>query len=380
MEFDLTPEQRKLKDTARRVAEGDLAEKAFTYEGDYPIQNAEILSEAGLLGISLPEKYGGRGMTPLEVLMVQEEIGRVCPDTAHLISHSSMGSPGAINHLGSEYQREKYLPDICEGNSVISVAISEADAGTAANEMQTSAEDDGDQVVINGEKKWPGMPDAARAYLVYTRFEEGIGAVIVDKDTPGLEHVETYTNMYGGEQSRIQFDNCRVDKSQVLIRGEDAFVKLLKEFNVERCHNAMMSVSLARNAFEKSLEYAQEREQFGEPIGENQAISHKLADMAMKIEAARLLVFQATTSAISDGNDGLTSRAQTSIAKVFANEMGEEVANDAIQIHGAKGYMKGHPTEYIYRKIRGRKLAGGTAEIHRDGIANVLFEHGYDPY
>jgi len=380
MNFELTPEQRDLKDTARRVAEEELAEDAFTYEGEYPMQNTPVLSDAGLLGISLPEEYGGRGMTPLEVLMVQEEIGRICPDTAHLISHSSMGAPGAIDHLGTEEQKQKYLPGVCDGDYVIAVAISEAEAGSAANEMQTSAEDDGDDVVINGEKKWIGRPEASEAYLVYTRFEDGIGGVLVDKDNPGLEIVETYTNMYGAHQSRIQFDDCRADESQVLVRGEDAFVKLLKSFNVERCHNAMMSVSLARNAFEKSLDYAQEREQFGEPIGDYQAISHKLADMAMKIEAARLLVFQATTSTIDDGNDGFTSRAQTSIAKVFANEIGEEVANDAVQIHGAKGYMKGHPTEYIYRKIRGRKIAGGTAEIHRNGIASVLYKHGYDPY
>lgn len=380
MQFNLDPEQKELKSTARRVAEEELAENAFTYQGEYPIENASILSDAGLLGISLPEKYGGRGMTPLEVLMVQEEIGRICPDTAHLISHSSMGSPSAINHLGTEEQKEKYLYDVCEGNNIITVAISEAEAGTAASEMQTTAKDDGDDIIINGEKKWPGRPKASKAYLVYTRFEEGIGAVLVDRDNPGLEQVETYTNMYGGTQSRIQFSNCRVNKDQVLVRGENAFVKLLKEFNTERCHNAMMSVSLARSAFEKSLEYAQEREQFGGPIGENQAISHKLADMAMKIEAARLLVFQATTSATGEGNDGVKSRAQTSIAKVFANKMGEEVANDAVQIHGAKGYMQGHPVEYIYRKIRGRKIAGGTAEIHRDGIADVLYDHGYNPY
>lgn len=380
MNFDLTKEQRDLKDSARRVAEEELAADAFTYEGRYPMENTPVLADAGLLGISLPEEYGGRGMTPLEVLMVQEEIGRICPDTAHIISHSSMGAPGAINHLGTEEQKEKYLPGVCTGEYVIAVAISEAEAGSAANEMRTSAEDDGDDVVINGEKKWVGRPDASEAYLVYTRFDEGIGGVIVDKDNPGLEIVERYTNMYGGTHSRIQFDDCRLDESQVLVRGEDAFVKLLKSFNVERCHNAMMSVSLARNVFEKSLDYAQEREQFGEPIGDYQAISHKLADMAMKIEAARLMVYQATTAAIGDGNDGLPARVQTSAAKVFANEIGEEVANDAVQIHGAKGYMQGHPAEYVYRKIRGRKIAGGTAEVHRNGIADELYKRGYDPY
>lgn len=380
MDFQLSQEQKTLKNRARHIAEEELADDAFTYEGKYPMDKASVLADAGLLGISLPDEYGGGSMTPLEVLMVQEEIGRVCPDTAHLISHTSMGAPRAIDHLGSEKLKEKYLPGICNGDYVVAVAISEAEAGSAANDMQTRAEDDGNTIVINGEKKWVGRPEASEAFLVYTRFEEGIGGIIVDKNTSGLEIAETYTNMYGGHQSRIVFNDCRVDEGQVLVRGEDAFKDLLKSFNIERCHNAMMSVSLARNAFEKSLEYAQQREQFGQPIGNFQAISHKLANMAMKIEAARLLVFQATTSAISNGNDGVPSRLQTSIAKVFANEIGEEVASDAVQIHGAKGYMKGHPVEYIYRKIRGRKIAGGTVEIHRNGIADVLYKYGYNPY
>jgi len=204
--------------------------------------------------------------------------------------------------------------------------------------------------------------------------------VIVDKDNPGLDIAETYTNMYGGVQAEIVFDDCRIDQKKVLIRGPEAFKTLLKTFNVERCHNAMMSLSVARNAFEKSLDYAQQREQFGEQIGEFQAVSHKLADMTIKLEAARLLVFQAVQSAITSGSDGLPSRLQTSVAKVFANEIGVEIADAAVQIHGANGYMQGHPVEYIYRKVRGRAIAGGTVEIHRNGIVDALYKYGYEPY
>jgi alkylation response protein AidB-like acyl-CoA dehydrogenase len=369
-----------LKQVARDIAEGELADDAFTYEGAYPIEKAPLLSEAGLLGISLPEEYGGGGMTPIEVLLVQEEIGRICPDTAHLISHTSMGAPRAINHLGSEELKEKYLPGICAGESVMAIAISEPEAGSAANEMRTTARVEGDEVVLNGRKLWVSHPDVAEAFLVYSRFDEGIGAVIVDQDTPGFEIGERYTNMYGGDQAELVFDDCRVDESQVLIRGEDAFKTLLKTFNVERCHNAMMSVTVARNAFEKALDYAQQREQFGQPIGDFQAIGHKLADMTIKLEAARLLVFKAAESAITTESDGLPSRLQTSVAKVFANEIAEEVASEAVQIHGANGYIQGHPVEYIYRKVRGRQIAGGTVEIHRDGIVDALYKHGYEPY
>ncbi|MFB6211442.1 MAG: acyl-CoA dehydrogenase family protein [Halobacteriales archaeon] len=380
MDFQLSEEQRLLKQTARRIAEEELADRAFTFDGAYPMENAPILAEAGLLGISIPEPYGGGGMTPIEVLMVQEEIGRICPDTAHLISHTSMGAPRAIAHLGTDYLKEKYLPGICAGEYVMAIAISEAEAGSAAGEMQTTAEDDGDGVVLNGSKLWISHPLAAEAFLVYAKFEEGIGGVIVDKDADGIEIAETYTNMYGGHHAELVFDDCRVDNEQVLIRGEDAFKTLLQTFNVERCHNAMMSVSMARNAFEKSLEYAQDREQFGQPIGEFQAVSHKLADMAINLEAARLLVFQAANATMTEDDDGLPTRLLTSVAKVFANEMAEEIASDAVQIHGANGYMQGHPVEYLYRKVRGREIAGGTVEIHRNGIVDALYKHGYDPY
>lgn len=380
MEFTLSEEQRMLKHTARRIAENELQERAFTYNGRYPMENAPLLAEAGLLGISLPERYGGGGLTPVEVLLVQEEIGRICPDTAHLISYTSMAAPGVIATVGSEELRDKYLSDICRGEYIIAIAISEASAGSDASGMDTSAIVENGEVIINGRKLWVSHPKAAEAFLVYCRFEEGIGAVIVDNDAQGFELAETYTNMYGGEQAELVFDDCRVNQSQILLRGEDAFKRLLKAFNVERCHNAMMSLSVARNAFEKSLEYAQTREQFGQTIGDFQAVSHKLADMAIKLEAARLLILKATSSTIAETTQGLPSRMQTSIAKVFANEIAEDIASDAVQIHGANGYMQGHPVEYIYRKVRGRLIAGGTVEIHREGIVNDLYKNGYEPY
>jgi alkylation response protein AidB-like acyl-CoA dehydrogenase len=378
MDFQLSQEQELLKKTARKVAEDELAADAFTWDGEYPVENAEALAEAGLLGISLPVEYGGGGLTPVEVLLVQEEIGRVCPDSAHLISHSTLGVPRAIDILGTDAQREKYLPAVCDGDSIIAIAISESEAGSAAHEMQTTAEDTDDGVVVNGHKLWVSHYDVADAFLVYVKFPEGIGAVIVDRDTPGFSIGETYENMAGKMQAELLFDECHLDDEQVLVRGEDALKELLQTFNLERCHNALMSLVIARNAFERSLEYAQQREQFGQPIGEFQAIKHKLADMAMNIEAARYLIYRAVLTYRS-GN-GLPTRMQTSIAKVFAAEMGEQVLTDALQIHGANGYMKGHPIEYLYRLVRHRKISGGTVEVHRNGIADTLYKHGYDPY
>ena len=375
MDFSLTETQRLLTRTARDLAESELAADAFTWEGEFPWPSVEKLAEADLLGIAIAEEYGGGGMTPLEVLLVQEQVGRVCPDSAHVVSRSSMGAPRAVDELGSEYLRERYLPAVCAGESVMSIAISEAEAGSDATAMTTAAEDDGDDLVINGRKLWVTKSDVADSFLVYVRFPEGIGAVVVEDGDPGFERGQENTNMAGETQGELVFDDCRVPAERTLVRGEDAFVTLIKTFNVERCHNAMMCVTVARNAFEKALDYAQEREQFGRPIGEFQALQHKLADMAIRLETARLAVLHAAATA--DSETAVPTRMQTSIAKTYANEVGESVLTDAIQLFGANGYMRGHPVEYMYRLVRGWKIAGGTVEVHRNGIARTLFKEGY---
>lgn len=375
MDFTLTETQRLLTRTAHDLAESDLAADAFTWEDEFPWENLEKLADAGFLGIAIGEEYGGGGMTPVEVLLVQEKIGRVCPDSAHIVSRSSMGAPRAVDELGSDHLRERYLPAVCNGDSIMSIAISEAEAGSDTSAMTTTAEDDGDDLVLNGQKLWVTKSDVADVFLVYVRFPEGIGAVLVEDNDSGFTRGEEYTNMAGETQGKLLFDDCRIPAERTLVRGEDAFITLLKTFNVERCHNAMMCVTVARNAFEKSLEYVQDCEQFDQPVGDFQAVEHKLADMAMYIETARLAVLYA--AATVDQDTGLASRAQTSIAKVYANEVGEAVLTDAVQLFGANGYMQGHPVEYMYRLVRGWKIAGGTVEVHRNGIATNLKRTGY---
>lgn len=375
MDFTLDETQRLLTLTARELAETELAADAFTWEDEFPWKNVELLADAGLLGIALDEEWGGGGLSPLEVLLVQEEIGRVCPDSAHVVSRSSMGAPRAVDELGTNHLRQRYLPKVCSGESIMSIAISEAEAGSDATSISTTATDDGDHLVIDGRKLWVTKSDVADSFLVYVDFPEGIGAVMIEDDDPGFSRGGEYTNMAGGVQGELIFEDCQIPKDRTLVRGEDAFVSLLKTFNVERCHNAMMCVTVARNAFEKALAYAQDREQFGQAIGDFQAIQHKVADMAMRIETARLAVLHA--AATVDDDNGLASRAQTSIAKVYANEVGEAVLTEALQIFGANGYMQGHPIEYMYRLVRGWKIAGGTVEVHRNGIARTLYKKGY---
>ena len=375
MDFRLSDEQRMIRDVASELATEEFAEDAFTWETEFPAENRDVLAEQGLLGIALPEEYGGGGYSVVEVLLAQEAVGRVCPDTAHVLSRSSMGPPRAIATLGNDHLREKYLPDVCRGEMVMSVAISEPEAGSDAAAMTTSAEPTGDAIVLDGQKTWVTKADVCGAFLVYARFpDDNIGAVVVDSDNPGLELGEGFTNMAGHLQHEVYFDDCEVDEAQLLAHGAESFKELLIEFNVERCHNAMMCVACGLNAFDKALEHAKTREQFGQPIADFQGIEWKFADMATRLEAARLLIYRAAANAVDES----PSRLETSMAKVMANEVGDDVVDEALQIHGAMGYMQESPLEYLYRWVRGWRIAGGTTEVQRNMIARDLKKHGLE--
>lgn len=371
MNFELTEEQELIRSTATDIAESEFKDAAFTWEGEFPEPNVDVLAENGLLGIALPTEYGGGGYSPFEVVLAQEAVGRVCPDTAHVLSRSSMGPPRVIAELGSDHLKERYLDRVTAGDCIMSVAISEPQAGTDAGAMTTTAERRDGSVVLNGQKSWITKGPYADAFLVYAKFDESIGAVVVDADAEGLTVTDGYENMAGGTQSDLVFDDCVVPEEQILAQGKESFKELLKEFNVERCHNAMMCVACGLNAFDKALDHAQEREQFDQPLAEFQGIEWKLARMAMKLESARLLIYRAASS-------DSPSRLETSMAKVMANEVGQEVIDEALQIHGAMGYTKDSPIEYLYRLVRGWKIAGGTVEIQQNMIAEDLKKYGLD--
>lgn len=276
-----------------------------------------------------------------------------------------MGPPRAIAALGSTYLKERYLP----GVTAISIAISEPEAGSDAANLTTTARIEGDEVVLDGQKTWVSKADVADALLTYARFEDGnIGAVVVDTDADGCSLGTGYTNMAGHTQHEIRFEECAVPAEHVLVWGAQSFKRLLVEFNVERCHNAMMCVACGLNAFDEALSYAQDREQFSQPIADFQGIEWKFADVAMRLDAARLLIYRAAANSVDD----TPSRLETSMAKVVANEAGQYAVDESLQIHGAMGYTKEKPVEYLYRWVRGWRIAGGTVEVHRNAIAREI--------
>ena len=372
--FDLSDEQEMLVSSLEELAEKEFADDAFEWHGEIPWDNISTLAEHGFLGINLPMEYGGGGMGEFEAMLSIEAVGRVCPDTAEYLFNQQMVAPRAVDMFGTEAAKERYLPPVTAGEDAIAIAISEPEAGSDAGSMKTSVEEDGDELVVNGEKIWVSNVPHASAAVVWAKFPEGLGSLIVDFDADGVEVAEHYTNMANHTQTQFYMENVRVPKENVLTRGKEGFKQQLKALNWERLGSVTFANAMARCALDKAIDYAGQREQFGQPIGEFQGIGWKLADMAKELEASRSLAYRAALDAHEGGE--APDRLQTSLAKLYSSEMVEEVVSESLQIHGANGYQQGHPLEYLYRLARGRRLAAGSDEIQKNQIADALREDG----
>jgi alkylation response protein AidB-like acyl-CoA dehydrogenase len=372
----LTNEQRMIVNTVNNLARAEFSEKACTWQGEKPWENIKTLADEGFLAVNLPEEYGGGGMTEFETLLVMETVGRTCPDTAKALFETNFISPRMVSKFAPEKVKQEYLPPVANGEEHIVIAISEPQGGSDIQAIETRVEERGDELVLNGEKIWVSGPDASSA-VVWAKFPEGLGAVLVDLDAEGVELSEVYTNMFGGDQGHFFFNEVVIPRENVLVRGEEEFTKMVDSLNWERLGGAIFANLIAICAFEKALDYAQEREQFGQPIGDFQGIEWKLADMAKQIEVSRAFTHQAAKSASE--NNRIPDEFETTIAKCFSAEMVDPVVSEALQIHGAAGYQQGHPLEYLYRLARSRRIGGGTTEMQKNSIATVLKRDGYNP-
>lgn len=372
MDFELTDAQRDIRRSARKLAESEFSEDAFQWQGEYPVENMEVLGEHGFLGMTLPEEYGGADLDWLDNQMIVEGIGSVCPETAETVVDSNGGNAQIIAEFGEDSVKEEYLPDVCSGESELAIAMSEMDAGSAVTEMTTEAEVDGDEYVVNGSKAWVSGATRADAFVTYLRMPDGyIGSMLVDAETPGLTIADPDQNMYDEEQSQLFFDNARVPEDHVLVSGKDAFSRQIKTYNVTRVMSMGFNWTMARWLLEEAIEYAQHREQFGKPIGDFQAVKHRLADMAIKLETSRHLIYNALS-----GNE-LPGRLRSSMTKVYVSEVTHEVADAALQIKAAAGFVGETPESFAYRRLRGSTIYSGTSDIHRNMIADSLFERGF---
>lgn len=371
--FSLTAEQEMMLDAVGDIAQSFEAD-AFTWEGEVPWENLQTLADHEFLGVCLPEAYGGGGMSELAHILTVEKVGRVCPDTAMVMNAQALVAPRAIAMFGSESVKEQYLPSVTRGESLIAVGISEPSAGSDVASMTSTITEEEGHLYLNGEKTWCSYFPDSDAAIVWAKFPEGIGTVVVDLDDPGIEVANHFTNMAGDTQTHFFMEDVHVPDENVLVRGRDTFKEQLEALNWERLAGAVHANSQAVCALEHALEYAQTREQFGQKIGEFQGLRWTFAEMTRKIEASRALSYQAAATA--EAGDGTPDPLAVSIAKLQASQIVEDVVSDALQIFGAAGYQQGHPLEYLYRMARGRSIGGGTNEIVKNRIADLLFERG----
>lgn len=377
MNFRLTEEQEALRDAARRFAEGELREVAAELERtDEPISHElrKRYAAMGFLGVNVPAHLGGLGLGHLEALLVLEEFARISPAVAFPVFESTVGPCRAIDRFAGEALQRKVLPRVCSGDIVVAVAMSEPEAGSGLTDLKTRGRIDGDTIILNGQKRWTSGGGHSEGYVVYCRLSDapgakGIGAVYVEKPTRGLSFGEREELMgFRGIPSRdIFFDDVEVPLENLIVPA-GGFPKLMEAFDLERCGNATMCLGLASSALDEAVRYVSERKQFGKPIVEFQAIQMRLAEMAMKVEASRLLIHRAAQNAA----DGLPSVKDSSIAKCFANEMVREVTGAAVQIMGAYGYAKAYGMERKFRDAWGWGIAGGTIDIQKVNIASTL--------
>ena len=377
MDFNLSEEQQMFADSVRRFAEANLASGALARAHDprFPFEVARLMADQGLLGIAFDPADGGQGGTLLDSIIAIEQIASVCPRSADVVQAGNFGPIRTFVEYASPEQKSRYLPDLLAGRAVISLGMSEPDAGSAATEMKTSARDDGDHYVINGSKVFGTHSPDANLFLVYLRFGPGvggIGSVLVERGTPGFTVGKASAFMSGEEWSPLYFENCRIRKTSVLL-GPGGFKKQISGFNVERLGNSARSLALGRFAFNLAREHASVRRQFGRPLCEFQGLQWKFADLALKLESAQLLLYRAASV-----QEGLPSAYQTAMAKLACNQAGFDSANEAVQVMGGLGYSTEALAEYCMRRTRGWMIAGGSTEILKNRIAEDVFDRRFD--
>ncbi|HBT43508.1 MAG: acyl-CoA dehydrogenase family protein [Alphaproteobacteria bacterium] len=383
MDFRLTDDQRQLQEAARAFAQGEMREVARTLEQEDKALPAEWIkryAEMGFLGVNVSEDLGGLGLGNLEALIVLEEFAKVSPAVAFPIFESSVGPVRAVEHFAQADLAKQIVPKVCSGEMVVAVAMSEPEAGSALTDLKTRAEISGGKIVLNGQKRWCSGGGHADAYVVYCKLSDapgakGIGAVLVEKDAKGLSFGarERLMGFRGVPSADIFFDNVEVPEANLIVPA-GGFKQLMEAFDLERCGNATMCLGIAQSALDEALAYVQERKQFGKPLVEFQAVQMKLAEMALRCEASRLLIWRAAQNAA----DGLPSILDSSLAKCFANEMVRDVTGAAMQVMGAYGYSKEFDMERRMRDGWGWGIAGGAIDIQKVNIAAALVGRRFD--
>ena len=377
MDFNLTAEQALFRDAVQGFGERHLAADALqrAHSNEYPFDVAKLMAEQGLLGITIDSDKGGQGGSLMDAVIAIETIAQSCPRSADVIQAGNFGAIRVLAEYGSEDQRQRYLTRLLTGESLIAVAMTEPEAGSAVTDLQTTATADGEGFRINGSKVFSTHGQHADVFLVYVRFGPGvggIGSVLIERGMSGFSFGQPTRFMSGEHWLQLYFDDVYVGPENVVL-GAGGFKKQIAGFNVERIGNTARALALGRHAFIIAREHALTRRQFGRPLCEFQGLQWKFADMQMQLDAAQLLLYRAACNA----DNGFPSAQETVIAKAFCNQTGFNVASESMQILGAAGYSEDNLVEYCLRRTRGWMIAGGSLEMMKNRIAEGVFDRRF---
>lgn len=374
MDFKISDEQRAFVDTVRRVCQKEFAPRAIKYlDGTWPAENMRRLAEIGVLGMAVPQEYGGSGLSILDTVLVLEEIGKVCYVTAM----AALGELGTQTRIIAAYAPESIkgsiLPRVATGEAILAICMTEPDAGTDVPNYKTNCEIKGDRVILKGVKTLISRADIAEMFVVFTRVNgapgaAGIGCALVPGGVKGLSARASFHTMGGEYLSEVVFDNVELPLENLVIR-DNGMKRLLSAFNTQRCLNPAICLGLAEGALEEAVRYMRDRQAFGRKIGDFQGLRWKVADMYIQIEAARGLLYRAAVS-----GDRFPDPTLAAMAKIYTNEMSIRVTSEAIQIHGGYGFTDEFAVSRFFRGTRYGSLGGGTTETLRNLIGKKLVE------
>ena len=377
MDISLTSDQQMFCDSVRGFAEKHLAAGALAraHQEEHPWDVSKLIAEQGLMGIAMKEEDGGQGGTLMDAILAIETVAQVCPRSADVIQAGNFGPVRVLAEYGTRDQKDRYLKKILAGESVITVGMTEPEAGSAVTDLTTSAKPDGSGYRINGVKVFQTHASYAEVMLTYVRFSPGvggIGSVLIPRDADGFKQGAPSKFLNGEDWVQTYLDNVYVGPENVMLK-EGGFKKQIAGFNVERIGNTARSLAFGRYAYEQARQWAMQRKQFGRPLCDFQGLQWKFADMKIKLDAGQLLIYRAVANAV----DGIPTAEDTAIAKAFCNQAGFDICNEAMQVMGGMGYTQETLVEYCFRKCRGWMIAGGSIEILKNRIAESIFERSF---
>ncbi len=368
-----------LLESTRDFAQSEIAAYAAKWDAEEAVSREHIqkIADAGYFGMTFPQEYGGKGLSALEAVQIIEEVGKYCTISARLIVDHNFGAVGTILNFGTEEQRQRVLPAIARGEKLMSIGMTEPEAGSALTDLSTSAILDGDAYVIKGDKRWITGGGEREYTLIYARFDgiegaDGIGAILVEDDTDGYiigDRIPTM-GVRGVRESNLHYENARVPVANLVVPAGSGFKKLMSAYNGQRVAASAVALGIAQGALDYAVAYADNRQQFGQRITDFQGIQFEIAELTLEIEAMRSLIYRAAKTA----RQTITARYESSLAKAYSAKKAVHVVSAAMQLMGGNGYSREHPIERMYRDVRMFGFGGGTSEIQKIGIASHVLK------